>query len=368
MKMHNLHHLTGIRGLAAFIVVFYHIEAYIAPYFNQKLFTIIQHGYLAVDFFFILSGFVIAFNYFDRLVIPNKTKIYHFYLKRVARIYPLHLLLLLAYLSVPIVYIFFGKDLSTISGGNKFSIDGFVFSLFLMQSWGIVENLTWNVPSWSISTEMMAYLLFPLMVTLLTYICKKWHALGAVSALLIACFIIIFIFKGTASIGDNIQALGVLRCVLEFFCGVCVWSLTKCQWKNFYGIVMFYGGIIVFSLLMTTTIDDYYFVPLTMSMVILGSVIHKSPINNFFGNRSLIWLGNISYSVYLSHYFIRDWFKLLFLDTNEASILWIVSYVVSVLIISHFLYTYYEMAAKNKVLSVFHDLGPRRLVTKSSEK
>jgi len=365
MKMHNLHHLTGIRGLAAFIVVFYHIEAYIAPYLDSHILSIVQHGYLAVDFFFILSGFVIAFNYYDRLKVVNKSKVYNFYLKRVARIYPLHLLFILAYLSIPVAYTISGKILDPEE--QKFAKEGFFFSLFLMQSWGGLDTLTWNIPSWSISTEMMAYLLFPLMVFILNFICKRFKSWGSCIALVMSCLLLICIFQGSASIGDYIQPLGVFRCVLEFFCGVCIWYLTKYKWKETHGRIIFYCGIFIFLFLMNTDIKDYYFVPLTMSLIILGSVLHKSKVNDLFSCAPLIWLGNISYSIYLSHYLIRDWFKLLFLETNEASVFWIVGYVITVLISSHFLYTYFEMAAKDKVLKVFINKGPGKPIPLSNK-
>lgn len=363
--MHNLHQLTGIRGLAAFIVVFYHIESYLAPYVNHITLTVIKHGYLAVDFFFILSGFVIAFNYFEKLSLPSKKIIYQFYIKRIARIYPLHLLVLLTYLSIPIAYLMTGKDLGET---NKFSQESFLLSLFLMQAWGWVESLTWNIPSWSISTEMMAYLLFPLMVFILSRSGHRWGVKGAITAFVLALFIIIFIFSGTKNIGDNIQTLGILRCALEFFCGVCIWYITKNSVNIPYGKAMFYGGGVLFLLLVASNIPNYYYVPLTMSLIILGSVSCQSVVNDFFSHHIFIWLGNISYSVYLTHYIIRDWFKLLFLDSSQASILWIISYVVIVLLVSHILYKYYEIAAKNKVLKVFYTRGPGRTSILANEK
>ena len=205
---------------------------------------------------------------------------------------------------------------------------------------------------------MMAYLLFPLMVYLLGAMCKRWQMAGAVAALLISFALIIFVFYGTKSIGDNIQSLGVLRCALEFFCGVCIWYLSRLQWSALQGKLMFYIGLVLFAVLTSTDIANYYYVPVTMCLVILGSVIYKSPVNDFFSSRSLIWLGNISYSIYLSHYLVRDWFKLLFLDSSQASLLWISSYVMTVLVISHFLYLYFEIPAKN--LSLIHISEPTR--------
>ena len=131
---------------------------------------------------------------------------------------------------------------------------------------------------------------------------------------------------------------------------------------------MFYGGGVLFLLLVASNIPNYYYVPLTMSLIILGSVSCQSVVNDFFSHHIFIWLGNISYSVYLTHYIIRDWFKLLFLDSSQASILWIISYVFIVLLVSHILYKYYEIVAKNKVLKVFYTRGPGRSSILANEK
>ena len=336
------------------LVVFYHIQKYISPYVNESVNAFLSHGYLAVDFFFILSGFVIGFNYFDRLIKLEKEAVFHFYIKRIARIYPLHLIVLLGYLSIPVAYLITGRGFSF---SGQFSIEGFVSGLFLIQTWGWLEDITWNIPSWSISTEMMAYILFPAMVFSLNYIVKLFGEKGVVVSAFLSMALIIFIFRGLGEkdIGESIQALGAIRCVFEFLSGVCIWLIYH-NYKNSLiklATPLFLGGIFLFIVCTYLGVANYYFVPLSMVMVLTGSISHQNIITHFFSTRVLIWLGNISYSVYLTHYLIRDWFKLLFLDSPSASLIWISSYVLTVIVVSHFLYKYFEMPAKNFVLHTF---------------
>ena len=90
--------LTGVRGLAAWWVVFFHFREYLVPYVPSSALAVMAHGNLAVDLFFVLSGFVIYYTYAGHL--GSRSEIRLFFIKRVARIYPLHLLTLLAYVGL----------------------------------------------------------------------------------------------------------------------------------------------------------------------------------------------------------------------------------------------------------------------------
>src|SRR2546423_8216468 len=150
--------LTALRGLAAWWVVLYHFDTYLLPYLPTWAFYFVSKGYLAVDLFFCLSGFVIYFNY-GNLNVLSAREVRVFYLKRFAKIYPLHLftiglyvlllgMLLLAHRGIP---------------PGRFSGESLLMNVLLVQDWAPAD-MTWNVPSWSISAEFAAYLLFPLVV------------------------------------------------------------------------------------------------------------------------------------------------------------------------------------------------------------
>ena len=94
----NLPALTGARGIAAWFVVLYHIRLSAGAQLPPEMIAFFSKGYLAVDFFFMLSGFVIYLNYAERLA-SHRISAGEFLFRRFARIYPLHLLILLGHAS-----------------------------------------------------------------------------------------------------------------------------------------------------------------------------------------------------------------------------------------------------------------------------
>ena len=153
--------LTSIRGIAAWWVVLFHMRLLLVPWLPVGAIRVLDHGNLAVDLFFVLSGFVIALNYGERLA-GDWRATGDFLFRRFARIYPLHLLILGGFALYAGGAILFGS--ATLAGQDP---GYFLASLFLVQNWGFTDALRWNVPAWSISTEALAYLLFPVLVRLL---------------------------------------------------------------------------------------------------------------------------------------------------------------------------------------------------------
>ncbi len=144
----TLDSLTGLRGLAALWVLAYH--AWSAP-----------GGYLGVDLFFALSGFVLALNYGDAALHASARRYGEFLGKRLARIYPAHLCALLLTLACVAILAPFGRSLHQPA---EFSIEAWWASLLLVQAWQFPVAAVWNVPAWSISAEWAVYLLFPLLI------------------------------------------------------------------------------------------------------------------------------------------------------------------------------------------------------------
>lgn len=173
--------LTSLRFLFALMVFLHHLsflklhgEGYNAFY---KLFC--AEGYIGVNFFFMLSGFILAYVYQDKIidksVSPSKFWIYRF-----ARIYPLHLLTLI--IALPITYKLFLSGLGT-------WVLQFASNLFLLHS--LIPHsdyyFSFNSVSWSISAEMVFYLLFPFTIPTLAKIAKSKLS----STICLALFVII---------------------------------------------------------------------------------------------------------------------------------------------------------------------------------
>ena len=92
INTNSLNYLNYFRGIASIIVIFYHIKDSINISIDSKLYFLFSKGYLAVDFFFILSGFVISYSYQN---LSNKAEIIKYLKKRFLRIYPIHFFTLL---------------------------------------------------------------------------------------------------------------------------------------------------------------------------------------------------------------------------------------------------------------------------------
>ena len=153
--------LTGLRGVAACWIVLYHYAVQFRPFLPElrPLEPLIRQGHLAVDLFFVLSGFVLAYNYADQLTTWRSRDTARFMVLRLARIYPVHLVTLLAVLGMVVAAQAAGAAGSLEAG--RYSAGDFVLNLFLLQTWVPRVTMSWNYPSWSISSEMFAYLLFP---------------------------------------------------------------------------------------------------------------------------------------------------------------------------------------------------------------
>lgn len=154
--------LTGLRGYAALWVLVSHIlytDSFSTPLGLRAAWApatgLVQHEYLAVDLFFVLSGFVLTHVHardFDRGF--GHASYGRFLLLRLARVYPLHLIALVAAMLVEQVS----------PNGLQSTLGGFILHLLLMASWGFCATLSWNAPAWSLSSEWLAYLVLPLMI------------------------------------------------------------------------------------------------------------------------------------------------------------------------------------------------------------
>src|SRR5258708_1350832 len=157
VSRHRFEVLDSWRGLSATLVALFHLQSY--SHFYEL--SLLRHSYLFVDFFFVLSGFVITANYRARLL--SGFSFWHFMFLRFGRLYPLHFATLAALVVLEVVrYRFdglFGGEPGTKFSGPH-SIEAIVTNVFLVQGLGVHDMLTWNQPSWSISTEFYTYVVF----------------------------------------------------------------------------------------------------------------------------------------------------------------------------------------------------------------
>jgi peptidoglycan/LPS O-acetylase OafA/YrhL len=148
--------LTGLRFIAAFLVVLHHFGKPPSQHFERLFRNVLDHGFVAVTLFFILSGFILTYSYMSQEG-SLKTSKRNFWVARFARIYPVYLAGFL--MATPMAL----QEIRQMGGASP-AIDTGLFAaatLTLLQSWSSLASMVWNAPGWSLSVEAFFYLLFP---------------------------------------------------------------------------------------------------------------------------------------------------------------------------------------------------------------
>lgn len=283
--------LDGLRGVAALAVVFYH-----APWLTHFLdLRLARNAYLAVDFFFILSGFVIAANYANR--IGDGGDLRAFLTKRFFRLYPLHAAVLAGLVALEVVkWAAQGGNASEVApftGPNSPSL--LVENLLMLQGLGLEGRLGWNPPAWSIGAEYVAYLLFGWAA--LSGAVRRGPKILAACAAALAAYPAMSIASGTL---DVTFALGLVRCVAGFSLGVGVWLYSPAAWRGA-AIVAALASLAAFLVLaFVAGAGVALVIPLFVALV-ASLQYDRGAVAALLSSRPAQFLGRVSYSIYLTH-------------------------------------------------------------------
>ncbi|MGY3545208.1 MULTISPECIES: acyltransferase family protein [unclassified Bradyrhizobium] len=272
-----------VAALGVFVFHLKNIDGSISPAWNGSF------G-LFVDMFFILSGFVISYSYPARSTEGHSYR--RFMQRRIARIYPLHLLTVLA---------FAGLALAGVHGTTAGASD-FIFNLFLVQAWGVTDHLSFNTPAWSISAELFCYLLFPLLMYLARSVSPLILALIVAAAYGILAHGHLPIWQERSQMyGANFD-YGMLRALPSFLNGILLAILFRLS-GNYRKRIVILAGVSVFAL--AVLILNIFAKPdlaiILFSLAILLTAIGESAFDRIPGATWLARLGNTSYAVYLLH-------------------------------------------------------------------
>jgi peptidoglycan/LPS O-acetylase OafA/YrhL len=156
--------LNGLRFFAAIAVVFFHYMPEVTGFEHlpKAVRNLVECGPIALGFFFILSGFVLANSYRDR-ALDSFAAMRAFWLARFARLYPVYLVAFIFFTPIALQkYVLHPAPLSQAAGVETFFSAGFL-SLLMVQAWTHLSQ-AWNGPSWSLSAEAFFYVIFPFVV------------------------------------------------------------------------------------------------------------------------------------------------------------------------------------------------------------
>jgi peptidoglycan/LPS O-acetylase OafA/YrhL len=302
--------LTGIRGVAAVTVITYHI--YPSEEFPWGLHQFIARGYLSVDLFFVLSGFVMALNYGQMFRDPVRIPaIGTFLLRRIARLYPLYIVFLalrvgyslLTYHSVTVPGFWFAMNL-------EHPAKDLIANSLMIQSWGVAKAIT--NPTWSISTEWGAYFLFPFMVTPILFR-GQWSVMFAtlVAVALVIAASIMTGYDGTTHNGaldanDGRTMVPMLRCLGGFALGVITFRAFQISWvKRLAGSGI--GWLVIAYMLTAIALHahDLVIYP-AFPLLVLCLACDKGWLGAVFSWKPIFELGVLSYTIYVIH---NVWFR-----------------------------------------------------------
>lgn len=344
----HIRQLTGLRALAAWWVVLYHFREALQLTPSSWVARFSAAGDLAVDLFFVLSGFVLAINNADRFSKWSALEHLRFAWQRLSRIYPLHFFLLLA-CAVNVVLILTLSRAANL--GDRYEVSYLLMSLLLVQNWGFSHELGWNIPAWSISTEWAAYLLFPLVLIAVRACARSLMSLTVLGV--IFCGLLAFAYESreAESLGEQITQLGLLRCILGFALGVTLGAVHRwyrVQLQSWAGLA---GVICVILVLAGTGLDapDYWFVPAASGLLVVFLSVHEGLLTKILSQPLLVYLGEISYATYICHFVIKDWVKFAVPALTPVAF---GAYALLVLLVSIFLHHWVEKPSQRRMLGL----------------
>jgi peptidoglycan/LPS O-acetylase OafA/YrhL len=293
--MQRIHKLDGLRGLFALFVVLFHFNKHNAPSYIVNNFFV-RESYIFVDFFFILSGYVITLTYNDSL--SKMRDLWPFLKKRLIRLYPLLLFSTLMYWG------FVHPQL------NDRNILLALDTLLLTNATPILgSGIGMNYPSWSISSELISYLVFGLS-SVIAIQKRKPFIIGCIT---ICCFLILAFQQNYFQTGE----FGFLRGLACFNLGYFIYFFgdrkmnipNVVEWMIplfIVALMYYYNHATLTSALQIVLIQ--FLIPLTFAVSIYLLIKTNGLLSDFLQIKPLLFLGKISYSVYLNHAFVIGYF------------------------------------------------------------
>ncbi|MDJ1468053.1 acyltransferase family protein [Xanthocytophaga flava] len=324
LKVKNrINALSGIRiFLILSIAAGHFIESYIShlPQWQQGLFT---NYYFSTSFFFILSGFILTYVYFDDergIRIPVK----RFLHSRLSKIYPIHLLFI-----VIMAPRFFSMEGSLIPGTDititkPYIIGSFFSQVFLLDAWNPV-SLSVNGPAWSISALFFFYLLFPYFCRIIkndtvSQLQKKTLTLWAIYLIYPICYIF-FDLDSQHPIFEGLLHHNPLLRLPEFLIGMLVCRIYQINQQNdqlintpFYmrlsPSLMLIVAILAYAIFPVfipyALLHNGLFLPIQL-VLILSLAADRDLTTRFLSHPFILKVSNASLTIFIAHYFILGW-------------------------------------------------------------
>lgn len=289
--------LDSIRGICACLVALFHIKS--TGFITNT--SLVANSWLFVDLFFVLSGFVIAAGYGERLA--NGYSIRRFMFLRLGRVYPLHVAVLLMFLSMELAGLMFGTW--GMSARIPFSEPRTPYELFtslaLVQIFAGHGSLVWNGPSWSIAAEVWTYLAGALALRFFGARILPILCVAALAALTLLAL-------GGDSAWNPATGFTFVRCIYGFSLGMIGWELFTTRLSNVQISFPVATAIEIVTVaacaaFVSTNVAPLACPPLFFVAVLVFS-LEGGAVSRLFELRPFQIIGLLSYSIYMIHTFV----------------------------------------------------------------
>jgi len=331
-----------LRFFSSIFVIIYHYEYFFFRTLNFKdnskihdalpfdnfINWIYVYGDYGVQIFWCISGFVISYIYLDKI---NSISFKKFAGNRISRLYPLHLITLIVALVIHIIYEYsVNFPLSQFNDSYHF-----ILHLFFISSWGLEQGPSYNLPIWSVSKEIIAYILFFFLASNINNLSFK--------KIIFALFPLILLNKLPIFASD--QHVNLLSCLILFLSGLLIYKLYLIK-KNLFFII----GLLLLVVSFVGNFKIFIFSP--------GILILFISLEKFLGKnvkKIFSLLGNLTYSSYLFHYPLTALIIIYFKDRIEifSNNYFFIGYLFFVLFLSHLSFKYFEIKAKYFFRKIF---------------
>lgn len=312
--------LTGIRTLLAFNIVFFHFT----PPHMQYVYPFINNGFVFVGFFFLLSGYVLAYNYIDRALTLSPRE---FWLARFARLYPVYLL------ALAISFQMLRAEWHVRTHAEF--LQGIILTPLLLQGWSPLLATFWNTVGWTLSSEFMLYAAFPWIIRSWAIRAHRLNTPGRLIALFFALWIVGLIphtlyllfnpdhFTAPAnrySYGIWLRALKFIPAsyICMFLAGITLGKLQlQLPLTTRQRLAVAAAGLVAIGLFFYNAVPHVPYVllhgglllPLFATLTI--GLSGANPIASIFAWRPLLLVGETTFCLYLLHFnvmnLLRDW-------------------------------------------------------------
>lgn len=324
------------RGLAALAILFWHYQHFVAHGMDETgnrngypLYAIFrplyEYGGAAVQFFWIVSGFIFTAVYYQR---QSTTR--SFVAHRIARLYPLHLITLavtgvLQYVNLHV----FGRELIYSTGG----VLELIRQLMMASGWGRQAVFTFNGPIWSVSAEVVVYAIFWLLLPILL-------RLGLLLPM-IAAILFRFVFPGWP----------VADCAFYFFSGVAIFCFSQAATDVILGVAATMLALIAFATLYLGAVGLGLYVAFS-TLTLLCILLDRTGMGRIFVK--VPWISDNCYSSYLLHVPIQLIIMIILkLSEQPRNIIYspffLMFYLATVIIMARLSFLYVESPARSAI-------------------